>query len=480
MKENNQISAKVPSLAISLIPISVLLITIITVIVICGADAAQAVSHYILLGAAVLSALIAIVGYNCSLAQLWSGMRKSAKQILPAVPILIFIATVSATWMMSGVVPTLIDYGLEILSPKLFLFLACAICSLISVMSGSSWTTIATIGVAFMGIGTVLGYEPGWVAGAIISGGYFGDKVSPLSDTTVLAASSCGVDLFSHIRYLMITTVPAMSIALVVFLIVGLNTPVAELSHSVDIIERLQATFNITPWVLLIPLITCVLIVLRVNTLITLAASSAMGLAGMFVFQPQIVAAIGDISFCGGFMTVLDVLFTNTEIATGDAMLDSLVATGGVEGMLPTIYLVLCAMAFGGMMIGSGMIASITRAFTRRLHSMRSIVGATVGSGLFFNSCTGDQYLSIILSGNVYKNLYRDNGLETRLLSRSIEDSVSVTSVLIPWNSCGVTQSTVLGVATLTYLPYCIFNYMSPIMTLIIAWSGYKIRRIVG
>ncbi len=460
-----------PSFIVSLIPIMALLLTITGVIICQGADAALSISQYILLGAAVLTALIAKFVYKCSNVRLWRGLKKSASQILPAVPILIFIATVSATWMMSGVVPTLIDYGLEILSPQLFLFLTCAVCAAISVLSGSSWTTIATIGIAFMGIGTVLGYDEGWIAGAIISGAYFGDKVSPLSDTTVLASSSCGVDLFTHIKYMMYTTIPSMVIALMVFLGVGVFSESMELSHSTEIIEHLKMSFNITPWVLLIPLVTCVLIVLKIKTVVTLAISTGMGLLGVFIFQPHLITALnsGGEGIVAGFIASVNLLFTETTIETGDVMLNSLVATGGVEGMMPTIYLVLCAMMFGGMMLGSGMISTITHAFTRRLHSVKSIVGATVGSGLFFNSCTGDQYLSIILGGNVFKNLYKKSNLEPRLLSRSLEDSISVTSVLIPWNSCGVTQSTVLGVATLVYLPYCVFNYMSPLMSLIAA-----------
>ena len=469
-KNNN---TKLPSLALSLIPVGTLLTAIVSVIITQGSEAALSVSHYILFGAAVLAAILALVFTGRTCKQLLQGLIKSAKQTMPAIPVLLSIATVSASWMMSGVVPTLIVYGLEILNPMLFLFLTCSICAIVSVLSGTSWTTIATIGVAFIGIGSVMGYEPGWIAGAIISGAYFGDKVSPLSDSTVLASTSCGVEMFTHIKYMMITTVPSMTISLLVFLAYGLFSSPQPMIEQHDIIVHLQSTFNISPWPLLIPLITCTLIIFRVKPLMTLIISTSLGIIGMFIFQPQIVASIDN----NGFLAVIKVLFTSTSIDTGDEMLNSLVATGGMEGMMPTIYLVLCAMTFGGMLLGSGMIAAITKAFTRRLHSIRSIVTATVGSGLFFNACTGDQYRSIILGGNVYKKLYRDNGLETRLLSRTLEDSVSVTSVLIPWNSCGVTQATVLGVATLTYLPYCIFNYLSPIMSIIVAYIGYKIVR---
>ena len=473
MKDQTKNNTKLPSLALSLIPVGTLLTAIVSVIITQGSEAALSVSHYILFGAAVLAAILALVFTGRTCKQLLQGLIKSAKQTMPAIPVLLSIATVSASWMMSGVVPTLIVYGLEILNPMLFLFLTCSICAIVSVLSGTSWTTIATIGVAFIGIGSVMGYEPGWIAGAIISGAYFGDKVSPLSDSTVLASTSCGVEMFTHIKYMMITTVPSMSISLLVFLAYGLFSSPQPMIEQHDIIVHLQSTFNISPWPLLIPLITCTLIIFRVKPLMTLIISTSLGIIGMFIFQPQIVASIDN----NGFLAVIKVLFTSTSIDTGDEMLNSLVATGGMEGMMPTIYLVLCAMTFGGMLLGSGMIAAITKAFTRRLHSIRSIVTTTVGSGLFFNACTGDQYLSIILGGNVYKKLYRDNGLETRLLSRTLEDSVSVTSVLIPWNSCGVTQATVLGVATLTYLPYCIFNYLSPIMSILVAYIGYKIVR---
>ena len=471
MPVRKQSSDSHPPLSLSLLPIALLLTALIVVIVIDGAEAAQSISHFILLGAAIFTALLGLTCCHSSWRGIMKGVTESARQILPAIPILVFIATVSATWMLSGVVPTLIDYGLEILDPQWFLFITCAVCSVISVLSGSSWTTIATIGVAFMGIGTVLGYGEGWTAGAIISGAYFGDKVSPLSDTTVLASSSSGVELFTHIRYMMLTSTPAMLIALAVYALAGWLTPVSDIAQSTTMIESLQATFNITPLTLLIPLVTIFMIILRIKTVVTLAISSALGLAGIFLLQPQVISALGG----SNWELTLQILLTDTQLTTGDNLLDSLVATGGIKGMLPTIYLVLCAMLFGGMMIGTGMLASITSAFTRRLHSARGTVSATVGSGLFLNACTGDQYLSIILGGNLYKNLYQRNNLEARLLSRSLEDSISVTSVLIPWNSCGVTQATVLGVATLTYLPFCVFNIASPLLSLLMAWTGYKI-----
>lgn len=337
-------------------------------------------------------------------------------------------------------------------------------------MTGSSWTTIATIGVAFMGIGQVMGYSDPWIAGAIISGAYFGDKVSPLSDTTVVASSTAGVDLFEHIRYLMFTTVPAMTVALLVFLVVGLYTPLVPSPESAPILESLAATFNLSAWTLLIPLATLVMIALRIPTLVVLLTAGILGGIGIFVFQPQLAMGLTD-----AFVSV----WSGSNLSTGNGALDELVATGGILGMLPTVWLVLSAMVFGSVMIGTGMLGRLTDAFTSRLKKRTSIVGATVASGLAMNCATADQYLSLIITGNVYRSLYRRYGLEPRLLSRSMEDSVSVTSVLIPWNSCGITQSTVLGVSTMAYFPCCIFNIMTPIMSLIVARLGFKIYQAV-
>lgn len=472
-----------PSLTVSLIPVAVLIAGLVSIVVFLGADAVQRMSQGVLLAAAAVCAAIALLYCRRPMRAMITGMRKSATQVLPTLPILLMIATVSATWMLSGVVPTLISYGLEVLEPRAFLITTCATCAVISVLSGSSWTTIATIGVAFMGIGTVWGYNPAWTAGAIISGAYFGDKVSPLSDTTVLASSTCGVSLFTHIRYLMWTSVPAMAVALAVFGIAGLLTPINNGVQSHSMMEQLSDVFNLTPWCLVIPAATVTLIALRLNTALTLAISTLMGIAGIFIFQPSVLVALegsGEATISGHIYTTLRLLLTETSLATGNELLDSLVATGGMKGMLPTIYLILSAMIFGGALMGSGMLSTITHSVTKRVRKSSSTVMSTVGTGLMLNACTGDQYLSIILNGNLYRNLYRRNGLEQRLLSRSIEDSTSVTSVLIPWNSCGLTQSAVLGVATLHYLPYCIFNIASPLITLAMAWIGFRIRSVAG
>lgn len=472
----SRIQKSIP-LATALLPVIFLLIALITLIAVKGAGAVNEWSAPILLSAAALSIGISVIGYGRPWKAVRLGMIKSFRQIIPSFPVLLLIGAVAATWMLSGTVPLLIDWGLRILSPTFFLFITCAVCSLISVLTGSSWTTIATIGVAFMGIGTVMGYSSGWIAGAIISGAYFGDKVSPLSDTTVLASSSTGVRLFTHIRYLMITSVPAMTIALIVFLIAGFVTTHDGRAETVEMEKALHTAFNLTPWLLIVPAITVTAIIIRFNTCIILTISALAGLGAIFAFQPHVIDAFIDMGHCN-FTAAAHIFLTDTALSTGHPLLDELVATGGMKGMLPTVELVAAAMVFGGALMGSGMLTTITSVFTRRLNGPRSVVTATVGSGLFLNSCTADQYLSIIIGGNLYKKIYNRNRLESKLLSRSLEDSISVTSVLIPWNSCGVTQSAVLGVSTLTYLPYCIFNILSPLMSLTMAWTGYRIRRL--
>ena len=456
-----------PPLWISALPIAVLLTAFILIIIFLGPEAISDYSQVTLLGSAALAAVLALRCRSLTRRSLAVGLRRSATQILPAVPMLVCIAALATTWMMSGVVPTLIDYGLRILNPRWFLVTTCAVCAMVSVITGSSWSTIATIGVAFMGIGSVMGYSEGWIAGAVISGAYFGDKVSPLSDTTVVASSTCGVDLFAHIRFMMITTVPAMALTLLIFGLKGLLSPTVAGGSSADMIAGLASTFNITPWTLVIPAITLTLIALRVNTILVLAISAVLGGAGIFVFQPGLVAGLSDVaaSAWGGFTAT-----------TGNATIDELTATGGILGMIPVVFLVLSALCFGWMLISTGMLRRLSTAFTGRLRRRPSIVASTLGTGIVLNSCTADQYLSLIISGNMFRQAFRRARMEDRMLSRTIEDGVSVTSPLIPWSSCGVTQATVLGVPTLVYFPYCLFNYLTPVMSMIIVLAGFKVR----
>ena len=468
--------SKTPSPIVSFVPIIAMVAMLYVAVSSFGSDALSGPSQVVLLVASALTVAIGMAVYKIEWARFENAIVDNIKGIASATIILLIIGALSGAWMLSGVVPTLIDYGMAVINPRFFLATACIICILVSVMTGSSWTTIATIGIALMGIGQAQGYSDGWIAGAIISGAYFGDKISPLSDTTVLAASVSHTPLFDHIRYMLYTTIPSIVITLIIFVVAGITGDVAESSQIDRISAVLNARFNITPWLLIVPIVTGVLIARRVPTLITLFASTVMAVIAAVIAQPDILASLGhgDRPVFEGAMKMLT---TETSISSGNALVDDLISTRGMSGMLNTVWLILCAMCFGGTMTASGMLRSITAMFARMMKSTFSLVSSTVCSGLFLNLTTADQYISIILTGNMFRNIYEREGYESRLLSRTTEDSVTVTSVLVPWNSCGMTQSTVLGVPTLTYLPYCFFNYLSPIMSMIVAAFSYKIYR---
>ncbi|MBQ2424357.1 MAG: sodium:proton antiporter [Alistipes sp.] len=460
---------------IASIPLAVL-VTVLALVIKCfGADAIGGGSQIALLFAAAVAAMLAITLCGQKWQALEDAIVENIRTSASAIIILLLIGAISGTWMLSGTVPTLICYGLEVIHPKIFLAVACIICALVSLVTGSSWTTIATIGVALMGIGQAMGFSEGWIAGAIISGAYFGDKVSALSDTTVLASAASKVPLFEHIKYMLITTVPSFTIAVIVFLAVSFFETPQQSAQIAHISETLHSTFNISAWLLLVPLITALLILRKLPALITLFAATVVASIAMVILQPEIIDQVGGEGALGTFRGIMIACSSNTAVDTGDAMLNELVATRGMGGMLSTIWLILCAMCFGGVMSGSGMLGALTRLFMRFAKRTVSVVSSTIATGIFCNLTTADQYISIIITGNTFGDLYRQRGLEGRLLSRSVEDSATVTSVLIPWNSCGMTQSTVLGVATITYLPYCLFNILSPMLSITVAALGYKI-----
>ena len=459
---------------VALIPFIVLVVLQVLVIKYFGSDAIDGASQTALLFAAGVAVAIAMIGYRVSWEAIDNAIGENIKTIGPAILILIFIGAVSGSWMMSGVVPTMIYYGMKVITPSLFLFMACLICALVSLVTGSSWTTVATVGIALEGIGTAHGYSVGWTAGAIISGAYFGDKISPLSDTTVLASSVGEVALFKHIRYMLITTVPSFTITLAIFLVMSLTHSPEGGTQAAQFAEGLRNSFVISPWLMLIPVFTGVLIALKLPAAIILFLSALAAGIVMLIAQPDIVAEIGE---GNGFRGLMLTYYSGTSIDTGNEALNSFVQTRGMRGMLSTVFLIFCASAFGGSLTGGGMMQSITDALARGISGRRSLVSSTVVTGLFSNMATGDQYLSIVLTGNIFKQLYKDKGFEGRLLSRSTEDSATVTSVLVPWNTCGMTQSMVLKVPTLTYLPYCFFNLISPVMSILIAFLGYKIFR---
>jgi NhaC family Na+:H+ antiporter len=472
---------KSPSALVAMIPLAVLAFLLCLVIRAFGSDSIAGGSQIALLSASSICVMLSMGLYGVSWSRLEGEIIENIRSSASAIIILLLIGSIAGTWMVSGVVPTLICYGLEVLHPSWFLAACCLICAGVSLMTGSSWTTIATIGVALMGIGRALGFEEGWIAGAIISGAYFGDKLSLLSDTTVLASSTVGVPVFTHIRYMLYTTLPSMMIALAVFLGASLLHEAEPQGEVLLFTEQLRETFHITPWLLLVPLVTGLLIARKLPAIVTLFVATLLASLAFPLFQPELVKEVaGEATgegFLQGFRGVLIAVFGATSIDAGSETVNALISTRGMSGMMNTVWLILCAMSFGGVMTGSGMLAALTNRFIRWVHRPRMAVSATVGAGLFFNLATADQYISIILTGRLFRELYRRLGLEERLLSRTVEDSATVTSVLIPWNSCGMTQATVLGVATFTYLPYCIFNYLSPIFSILVALIGYKIYR---
>lgn len=438
-----------------------------------GSDALNGGSQISLLVTTAVCIFIGMAFYRIPWKDYELAITNNISGVATAIIILLIIGALSGSWMISGIVPTLIYYGMQIIHPDFFLTSTCIICVLISVMTGSSWTTIATIGIALLGIGKSQGFHEGWIAGAIISGSYFGDKISPLSETTILASSITETPLFRHIRYMLITTIPSLVITLILFTIMGFTHNAHTMEHMTEVAISLENKFNITPWLLIVPVVTGILIARKVPSIITLTISTFLSCIAAIIFQPNLLNEIaGEENLFKGVMITC---YGSTNLETGNAALTELVATRGMAGMTNTIWLILCSMCFGGAMTASGMLGSITSVFVRFMKNRFSLVSSTVCSGLFMNLATADQYISIILTGSMFGNIYRKQGYESRLLSRTTEDSVTVTSVLIPWNSCGMTQATILNVPTLTYLPYCFFNILSPIMSIIVAAIGYKI-----
>lgn len=377
--------------------------------------------------------------------------------------------------MISGVVPTLIYYGVQFMSPLFFLPCACIIASLISVMTGTSWTTIATIGIALLGIGDALGIPSAYTAGAVISGAYFGDKMSPMSDTTVLASSVAGADLFTHIRYMMFTTVPSITLSLILYLIIGLWYD-GEAMEVSQYLTGLENGFNISLWTLVVPIFTGYLIYKKTPSLITLLLSALSACLCALIMQPEVLANIAgdtEITPKSLFMGIMTTCYTKTNVETGYEAINDLVSTRGMAGMLDTIWLILCAMCFGSCMVASNMLKSITHVLLKAITNTVSLVCSTVTSGVLLNLVMGDQFLSIIMNASMFREEYMERGYKPELLSRSTEDSATVTSVLVPWTACGMTQSTVLGIPTLVYLPFCFFNIISPIMSCLVAALGF-------
>ena len=471
-----------PTLAEALLPITFLIVLLSTNVWIFGDEALDGSNQIVLILSGAVAAIIAF-RFGISWKTLQKGILKSINSSMSAILILLMIGALAGSWMISGIVPAMIYYGLKILNPTILLFAATIICALVSLATGSSWTTIATVGLALIGIGKALGVGEGIIAGAIISGAYFGDKMSPLSDTTNLAPAMAGTDLFTHIRYMMLTTVPSLIITLIIFLIIGFTYSSGEEVQNVEpILTALSSSFNINQWLFIVPVLVIVLIVKKVPAIPALLAGSLLGIVSAIIFQPHIFDQISEITndpWKSTYVGSMKALYTDVSVHTDNEVVDKLLSTGGMSGMLGTIWLILSAMIFGGIMDASGMLKRITEVIITIVNSTGSLVTSTAASCVFFNLTASDQYLAIVVPGKMFEKIYKDRGLAPENLSRTLEDSGTVTSVLVPWNTCGAAQSKVLSVATMSYLPYCFFNIISPFMTVFFAFAGIKIAKLV-
>ena len=400
---------------------------------------------------------------------------ENLKSILVPIAILFLVGALAGTWLVSGIIPAMVYYGLQVLSPALFLPVSIIIAAIISIATGSSWTTSATVGIALVSIGSALGIPTGMIAGAVISGAYFGDKMSPLSDTTNLAPAMAGTDLFTHIRYMFYTTIPSILITLIVFSVLSGTIETTGDADVSNLLNVVQSTFNITPWLFIVPLLVIVLIVFKVKPLISLGIGVLSAIVLALIFQNDVLLSISD----SKFTSILDSILIETQVETDNEKLTQLFSAKGMQGMLWTVYLIICAMVFGGVMDGIGALAKITKSLLSVATSIFGLFASTVASCLGLNIVASDQYLAIVVPGKMFKKAYEDRGLAPENLSRTLEDSGTVTSVLIPWNTCGAYQSGVLGVSVADYFVYAIFNYLSPMMTLIFAAFNIQIRRLL-
>jgi len=475
-------SKKIIPLQIAILPL-IFLVTLLSFnlyanVFIYDADPLAGSSQFILILSGGFAAMIGNL-YNVSYKDVVNSISNSIKSVTPALIILLWVGALAGTWMISGIIPSMVYYGLKILDPNIFLPACIIICSIISVATGSSWTTSATVGIALVGIGKALEIPAGMVGGAVIAGAYFGDKLSPLSDTTNLAAAVSKVDLFKHIKYLTYTTIPSISITLIVFIILGINQSSNGVTDNSFLINTIENTFNISPVLFIVPIIVLIMIVKKTPPIKALTIGTLLGALFAILFQPQIINELSDSSnssIIASYKVLIDTITSNVSITTESEILNELFSTGGMIGMLNTIFLVMATMIFGGSMDAIGAIKSISKALLSLADNIFKLFASTVASCLALNLTASDQYLSIVVSGKMFEKAFEDKGLAPENLSRTLEDSATVTSALIPWNSCGAYHSSVLGVSVGEYFIYAIFNWISPFMTLMYAALRIKIR----
>ena len=468
------------SLNESLFPIVLLIIFLTFNVYVYGDDAMGGSNQFILLlGAAAGIGLGIFKGFKFS--NMMSQVAENLKSVTGAIVILLFVGALSGTWLISGIIPSMIYYGLNILHPSIFLPACLVICAIISIATGSSWTTSATVGIALIGISKAIGIPVEMSAGAIISGAYFGDKLSPLSDTTNLAPAISGSDLFTHIKYLTITTIPTITISLIIFVILNFYMISSGPTDNTVLLEAINQTFNITPLIFIVPFIVIVLIIKKTPPIIALFTGTILGAIFALVFQQDILTQLSNsssLTFEGAYSAIINSITVDTNIESGNSELNDLFKSGGMLGMMNTIWLVISAMVFGGVMESIGALKTITTSLLNLGKSTFSLFASTAGSCLAINLTTSDQYLAIVIPGKMFEKAFKEKNLAPENLSRTLEDTGTVTSVLIPWNSCGAYQSGVLGVSVLDYFFYAIFNWLSFFMTLIVAGLNYKIKKL--
>ena len=431
-------------------------------------------NQYILLIGGFVTALIGFrnkISLEIMVAEVWENW----KSVFVPIMILFLVGALAGSWLVSGIIPAMVYYGLQVLSPAIFLPASVIIAAIISIATGSSWTTSATVGIALVGIGSALGIPTGMIAGAVISGAYFGDKMSPLSDTTNLAPAMAGTDLFTHIKYMAYTTVPTIIITLIVFSILSTTIDTTGSADISNLLASINNTFHISPWLFLVPGAVIGMILMKTKPLIALGTGVALAVIFAFVLQGDVLSNLSD----SNFKSIMTAVWTDVEVKTDNEKLTELFSSGGILGMLWTILLIICAMVFGGIMDAIGALAKITKSLLSVATSVFGLFGSTVLSCFGLNAIASDQYLAIVIPGKMFKKAYKDKGLAPENLSRTLEDSGTVTSVLIPWNTCGAYQSGVLGVGVGEYFIYAMFNYLSPITTLLFAAFSIKIRQLV-
>lgn len=473
---------KKPSLALSLVPIATLIVLLVMNVVFFSDDATGGPNQLALLFAGMVTLGLGKFVLGLPFATMEKQVLKSMGLSLQACLILLVVGALIGTWILGGVVPTMLYYGLQIIHPSVFLPVACVACALVSLSTGSSWSTTGTLGIALMGIGHTLGIPEGMVAGAVISGAYFGDKMSPLSDTTNLAPAMAGTDLFSHIRHMVYTSGPAILLALVGFSVLSFfyGGSVSDESAIQTTLQKLADSFWISPLLFICPVLVVVMVAKKVPALPALVVGVLVGALCAVIFQQDVIARLagGEFNIKNAYTQVVQVSHSGFTLDSGDKVLDKLLSRGGMSGMLSTVWLILMAMVFGGALEGTGMLQVLAESILRVVHGAGSLVGATLGSCILLNITASDQYLAIVVPGRMFRKAYEDFGLDPKNLSRALEDAGTVTSVLCPWNTGGAYNSTVLGVATLTYLPFCFFNLLSPLVSLFIASMGWTLVKL--